>query len=77
MAETLTSDDRLARACIHLLGRHAESLVTARDVASLLPSALSPRGESKTRQVLRTYDECFTQPYRGWFQLGSPYAITR
>ena len=68
----LSSSDRVARACVHRLSREPESILTACEVAERLPFHLSPRGEAKVRSVLRSYDEAFSQPYRGWFQLGRP-----
>jgi hypothetical protein len=68
----LSSSDRVARACVHRLSREPEAILTAREVAERLPFHLSPRGEAKVRSVLRSYDAAFSQPYRGWFQLGRP-----
>lgn len=73
LAATTTSDDRVARASIFRLGRHPESIVTAKALSGMLPTGLAPRGEAKVRNVLRSYD-CFTEPYGGWFQLGEPHA---
>jgi hypothetical protein len=69
---TITSNDRLTRACIHHLARHPSSAITAKALSQVLPPRVNPRGEAKVRSVLRTHD-CFTQPYRGWFQLGGPH----
>lgn len=72
----LTGEGRLARSCIYRLARHPQPIVTARQMSDLLPNTLSPRGETKVRQVLRANDAIFDQPYRGWFQLGTAHPNT-
>jgi hypothetical protein len=70
---SLTGEARLTRSCIHALARQPQPVVTARQLSELLPSGLTPRGESNARQVLRANDTVFDQPYRGWFQLGAAH----
>lgn len=71
----LTGDARLTRSCIHRLARHRQPIVTARQLSELLPTTLTPRGETKVRQVLRVNAAVFGQPYIGWFQLGTAHPI--
>ncbi|MEK7424158.1 MAG: hypothetical protein AAB131_09995 [Actinomycetota bacterium] len=71
--DALSGDARLTRSCIHRLARHPQPIVTAQQLTELLPTTLTPRGESKVRQVLRANDAVFDQPYRGWFQLGTAH----
>ena len=46
---TLTGDARLTRSCIHDLARRPQPIVTGQQLTELLPTRLTPRGETKVR----------------------------
>jgi hypothetical protein len=66
----LSRDAALARACLYRLARSRKSPMTARELADELPALGIGQAPQRVGKVLRRY-ECFFEPYRGIWQLGS------
>jgi hypothetical protein len=71
LVEHLTRDGALARACLYRLSRSRSSPATAGKLAEELPELRIGQAPQRIGKVLRRYD-CFFEPYRGLWQLGSP-----
>jgi hypothetical protein len=72
----LSRDAALARACLYRLARSRKSPIKARELADELPALGIGQAPQRVGKVLRRY-ECFFEPYRGIWQLGSPVRAAR
>jgi len=72
----LSRDAALARACLYRLARSRKSPMKARELADELPALGIGQAPQRVGKVLRRY-ECFFEPYRGIWQLGSPMRSVR
>jgi predicted nucleic acid-binding protein len=71
LVAALPRDAALARACLYRLARSRRSPIHARDLADELPTLGIGQAPQRVGKVLHRY-ECFDEPYRGIWQLGSP-----
>jgi len=76
LARDLSRDAALARACMYRLARSRQSPMAARVLADELPALGISQTPQRVGKVLHRY-ECFFEPYRGIWQLGSPVRMTR